>query len=134
VRSNKPYIEFFRRCLKTAAYERLIKAMKRSLESKGIKTSVFKSNLLHQFVLCMWTSKRREKLLDQAKNYEAVVVVGCEAAVRTVRDSVKSTDCQVIQGMNNEGLMNARPKFHLPCNVSLELESVTPIHLSETRP
>lgn len=130
VRSHEPYIEFFRRFLKTAAYERLIKAMKRSFENKGVRTSIFKSNLLHQFVLCMWTSKRRKKLLDRAKNYDAVVVVGCEAAVQTVRDSLKSSDCQVIQGMNNEGLMNARPKFHLPCNISLELESVTPVLLA----
>jgi hypothetical protein len=28
--------------------------------------------------------------------------------------------------MKTEGLMIIKPKFHLPCNISLELESVTP--------
>jgi hypothetical protein len=126
VRSNEPYIEFPRRSLKTASYERLIKAMKHSFENRGIKTSVFKSKLLHQFVLCMWTTKRRKKLLERAKKHEALVVMGCEAAVQTVRNSVESSTCQVIQGMKSEGIMSIHPKFSLPCNLSLELESVTP--------
>ena len=126
VRSNEPYIELFRRLLKTASYERLIKTMKHSFENRGIKTSVFKSNLLHQFVLCMWTSKRRKKLLERAKKHEALVVLGCEAAVQTVRNSVESATCQVIQGMKSGGIMSIQPKFSLPFNILLELESVTP--------
>jgi hypothetical protein len=126
VRSNEPYIEFPRRSLKTASYERLIKTMRQAFENRGIKTSVFKSNLLHQFVLCMWTSKRRKKLLERAKKHEALVVMGCEAAVETVRNSVESAKCHVIQGMKSEGIMSIQPKFSLPCNIRLELEGVTP--------
>jgi hypothetical protein len=74
----------------------------------------------------MWTSKRRKKLLERAKKHEALVVMGCEAAVETVRNSVESTTCQVIQGMKSEGIMSIQPKFSLPCNIRLELESVTP--------
>ena len=126
VKSDEPYIEFPRRSLKTASYERLIKSMKRSFEERGIRTSVFKSNLLHQFVLCMWTSRRRKKLLKRAKEFDAVVVMGCEAAVQTVRNALESTDCQVIQGMKAEGIMSIQPRLSLPCNISLELEGVTP--------
>jgi hypothetical protein len=126
VRSNEAYIEFPRRSLKTAAYERLIKTTKKRFEKRGIKTSVFKSNLLHQFVLCMWTSKRRKKLMERAKKYDALVVMGCEAAVQTVRNSVESTACKVIPGMKSDGIMSIQPKFSLPCNIRLELESVTP--------
>jgi hypothetical protein len=126
VKSNEPYIEFPRRSLKTASYERLIKSMKRDFEERGIKTSVFKSNLLHHFVLCMWTSKRREKLLERAKEFDAVVVMGCEAAVETVRNALESTACQVIQGMKAEGIMSIQPRLSLPCSISLELEGVTP--------
>ena len=130
VRNNEPYIEFPRRSLKTASYERLIKTIKHSFENKGIKTSVFKSHLLHQFVLCMWTSKRRKKLLERAKKHEALVVMGCEAAVQIVRNSVESTTCQVIPGMKSEGIMSIQPKYSLPCNIRIELESVTPyVHL-----
>ena len=126
VASDEPYIEFPRRLLKTASYERLIETMKCSLEERGIKTDVFKSHLLHQFVLCMWTSRRRKKLLERARKYEALVVIGCEAAVETVRDAVKSTGCEVIQGMETEGIMSIQPKLSFPCNISLELEGVTP--------
>ena len=126
VKSNEPYIEFPRRSLKTATYERHLAEMKDSFEKRGIKTSVFKSNLLHQFVLCMWTAKRRNTLLERAKNFEAVVVMGCEAAVTTVRSTLESTACQVIPGLRSEGIMSIQPKFSLPCNLRLELESVTP--------
>lgn len=133
VKSNEPYIEFPRRLLKTASYQRLIKSMKDSFEERGIRTSIFKSNLLHQFVLCMWTSQRRKKLLESAKQYEAVVVMGCEAAVQTVRNALKSTTCQVIPGMKSEGIMSIQPKFSLPCNLSLELEGVTPFTHPESQ-
>jgi hypothetical protein len=126
VRNNEPYIEFPRRLLKTASYEQLIADTKDGFEKRGIKTNVFRSKLLHQFVLCMWTAKRRKELLERAKEYEAVVVLGCEAAVETVRKTVESTTCQVIQGMKAEGIMSIQPRFSLPCNISLELESVTP--------
>jgi hypothetical protein len=100
--------------------------MKKSFEERGIKTGVFKSNLLHQFVLCMWTAKRRKALLERAKKYEAVVVMGCEAAVATVRSTLESTACHVIPGLKSEGIMSIQPRFSLPCNVALDLESVTP--------
>ena len=134
VRGNEPYIEFPRRSLKTAAYERLIKHTKNSLEEEGIETSVFKSSLVHQFVLCMWTSGRRKQLLERARNYDAVVVLGCEAAVQTVRNALESTNCQVVQGMTSEGIMSIQPRLSMPCNISLELEGVTPYTYQETLP
>ena len=130
VSKNEPYIELFRRFLKTASFEHLIKTTKSDLEKKGLKTDVFKSHLPHQFVLCGWTSKRRQKLLKYAKKYEALLVLGCEAAVQTIRDSVKSTSCKVLQGMKTMGVMSIKPSFKLPCNISLELDSLTPmVHL-----
>ncbi len=125
VSQNEPYIELFRRFLRTASYEHLIQTLKFNLEKQGIKTGIFKSNLLHQFVLCTWSSKKREKLLECAKHYEALIVLGCEAAVRTIQDCVKSNSCHVIQGMKTEGLMSVKPTFHLPGTISLELSSVT---------
>jgi hypothetical protein len=56
-----------------------------------------------------------------------VIVLGCDSATETVRDSVKSTDCKVIEGMEVAGIMNAKPRFHLPCNVSFEDCKIIPI-------
>jgi hypothetical protein len=131
VRNNKPYFEFLRRFLKTDSYEREIVSLKSSLEKQGIRTGIFKSRLIHQFVLCMWTSRRRKKLLKRAKDYEAMVVLGCEAAVQTVRDSLKSSSCEVVPGLESEGIMSIQPRFHFPCNLSLELESITPLSLRD---
>jgi hypothetical protein len=125
VKSNEPYIDFFRRLFKTASYEQQISTLQSSLEKQGIESSVFKSNILHQFVLCMWTERRRQKLLKEATKYDAAVVMGCEAAVQTVTEAIKSTDCRVIPGMKTEGIMNVLPKFQLPGNILLKCEGIT---------
>ena len=85
-----------------------------------------KGNLLN-YLICMWTSGRRKKLIKHASQFEAVVVMGCEGAYESVRDILKSTDCQVFHGMESEGILNAIPKVHLPFNISLELFNVTPM-------
>jgi hypothetical protein len=67
VRTNRPYFEFLRKFLKTASYEELIETIKSNLEKKGVKADVFKCYWPHQFVVCMWTIRRRKKLLKRAK-------------------------------------------------------------------
>ena len=125
VQNKEPYIEPLRRMFKTVSYERFISELRARFEKRGLKTSVFKSRLLHQFVLCMWTSRRRRKLLKRAREHDVVVVLGCEAAGATVRGALKSTDCKVIQGMESEGIMSIKPIVRLPAKLSLELESIT---------
>jgi len=127
VRNQRPYLEFFRRFLKTESWEQHVNNVRSRLEKEGVKTSVFKGNLLN-FIICMWTSGQRKKLLKRASEYEAVVVMGCEGAYEGVSNMIKSTDCQVFQGMKSEGILAATPKFHLPFNISLELFGVTQIH------
>ena len=127
VRENRPYFEFLRTFLKTKAYEELIETIKLNLENKGVKTDVFKSYLPHQFVVCMWTVRRRKKLLKHAAKYDALLVLGCEAAVETIHDAVKSAPCRVFQGMRSEGIMSIQPLFQRPCNISIELNHVTPL-------
>ena len=77
---------------------------------------------------------RREKLLESAREFDALLVLGCEAAVQTVRRAVESAPCDVVQGLESEGVMSIRPRFSLPCNLSLELESVTPLALQDGNP
>ena len=127
VRRGEPYFSFFRRFLKTASYEELIASMKSSMEKMGIKTEVFRSNWLHQFVLCMWTTRRRKHLARYAANFEALVVLGCEAAVDTVYDSVNTDTSKVYMGMRSEGIMSVVPRVNLPAQLSLELKRVTPL-------
>jgi len=127
LREEKPFIQFFKSLLKSAPFDQHIRALQSRLREAGVNTKVFKSNLPHQFFLCMWTSGRRKKLGKFAKYYEAAIVLGCDSATETVRDSVKSTDCKVIQGMEVVGFMNAKLRFHLPCNISFEDSKIIPI-------
>jgi hypothetical protein len=127
VRNKDPYFNFFRDILKTAVYERYIETMKSELEKRGVKTDVFRSRLPHQFVVCMWTARRRKKLMKHAAKYDALVVLGCEAAVQTILDSYDAMSFQVIQGMRNEGIMSILPRFQLPGKITLQLKSVTPL-------
>ena len=127
VREKKPYIELFRKFLKTEAYESFIQALKRRLEDKGIKTAVFDSKLPHHFVACMWTSGRRKKLAKRAAEFEGVVVLGCEATVEIVSNAIRSDDCRVIQGMENEGIMSVLPTVSFPFNISLEVQGITSV-------
>jgi hypothetical protein len=127
VREKKPYLELFRRFLRTEAYESFIRSVTRRLRAKGIETAVFDSKLLHQFVACMWTSRRRGALAKRAAQFEAVVVLGCDAMVEAVRDSIESTGCRVIQGMEIEGLMNVIPTVRFPSSLLLELQGVASV-------
>jgi len=127
LRNNEPYFKFFRHMLKTAAYERYIERMKSELNKKGIKADVFRSRAPHQFVVCMWTRKRRNQLMRRAKKYDALVVLGCEAAVQTILDSADTASFKVVQGMRTEGIMSILPRFQWPDSITLQLNSVTPL-------
>ena len=132
VRTRKPYLELFRRLLRTEAYERYIEALRRRFQDEGIKTAVFDSKLLHQFVACMWSKKRRKQLAKRAARFDGVVVVGCDAMVDAVRGSLESTNCRVIRGMEIEGLMNVLPKVTFPFNLTLGLQGITPMSSPST--
>ena len=127
VREKKPYIEPFRRFLRTEAYESFIQSLTSRLKHTGIKAVVFDSKLPHHLVTCMWTSGRRKELAKRAAGFEGVVVLGCEATVDTVRDSLGSTEHRVIQGMEIEGIMNVIPAVSFPCNISLDMQDVIPV-------
>ena len=127
VREKKPFIQLFRSFLKSAPFEQHIRALQSRLREEGVNTKVFKSYLPHQWFLCMWTSRRSKKLQKYAKQYEAVIVLGCDSATETVRDSIKSPGCRVIEAMEVTGIMNAKLRFDLPCNVSFEDCKVIPI-------
>ena len=127
VREGKSFIEPFRSFLRTPAYESHIRALRSRLESRGIKTDVFDSKLPHQFVMCMWTSGRRQALAKRAVGYDALIVLGCDGAVETARSSTRTTGCRIIPGMEIEGIMNVIPSLQLPLKIRLDLNGVTPV-------
>lgn len=132
VDADEPFLRLFRSAVKSAPFEARITALQARLGKSGVDSSVFRSTLYHHWFLCMWTAGRRRKLRDCAKGYDAVIVLGCDSAVETVREAVESTDCKVITGMEAVGFTNAKLKFSLPCNVSFEDCRTVPISRPST--
>ena len=134
IRDNEPYLKPLSSFLRTPSYEAHIHALQSRLESRGISTDVFDSKLLHHFVMCMWTAAQRRTLSRRATGYDAVIVLGCDAAVETVRSSVASVGCRVVPGMEVEGVMNVMPSVRFPLDIRLELSGVTRVRQSEASP
>jgi hypothetical protein len=131
VSEEEPFIQLFRNFLKSAPFEQHLKELQSQLVEQGIRTDIFASNIPYQWFLCMWTSGRRKKLQEHARQYEAVMVMGCDSATATVRDAVKGTNAKVIEGMEVVGFMNAQMKFHLPCSISFEECTMVPMAQQE---
>jgi hypothetical protein len=127
VREGKPFIQLFKSFLKSAPFERHITALQFRLGAAGVSSEVFRSDLPHDWFACMWPSRRRNKLRRQAQQYDAAIVLGCDTATKTVRDSLESTGCKVIEGMEVVGFMNAKLKVRWPCDITFEDCKVIPM-------
>ena len=112
-RQSRPFMRFFRNPVKSAPFDEYLEAMQSRLGERGVRSRVFRSNIYHQWFMCMWTERRRKKLAREAKDYDAVIVLGCDSATETVRDVVPD-DVKVIEGMKTTGIMNGKMRFQLP--------------------
>lgn len=128
IREQKPLMRFLRSPFKSAPFEQYLDSLQARLLEKGVHSDIFKSRLYQNWFLCMWSAGRRRKLQARAKNYEAVIVLGCDSAVETVRDAVHSAGCKVIEAMEVGGLTNAKLKFGFPDKVSFEGVKIVPMH------
>lgn len=115
---NAPLIEFFTRGLKTGAFEDYVRSIREPLEQRGVRT-----NALTMYTplptMCLWTEGQRRRLLKRARDYEAVLVLGCDSAAYTVKEALKNTNCHVIQAMRMTGLTNATARFRFPGTIDL---------------
>ena len=116
---NEPFIEFFKHGFKTQALEDHIASIRETLEQRGITTDAFTMRLPHP-LMCLWTAGQRRRLLNRARNFEAVLVLGCYSAAHTARVTLKDTDCRVFQGMKEVGLANATIRVRYPMTVELD--------------
>lgn len=132
VREKKPFMEFFKSLFKSQPFEQYLKQLQARLKEKGVRSKVFGCSLYHRWFMCMWSLGTRKKLLKDAKQYDAVIVLGCSSATVTVRDTVESIGCKVVEGMQATGIMNAKLSFHLPCNVSFNECKETPLFNEQT--
>jgi hypothetical protein len=129
VKKNRPFIQLFKSFLKSAPFEEHLEALQSRLKEEGVGSEVFRNRLPHQWFMCMWPSGQRRRLQSQATKHDAVIVLGCDSATETVRDSVRSAGCTVVQGMRVAGVMNATMRFGPPGSVSFQDCKVVPLSL-----
>ena len=123
MQQNSPFIEFFKRGLKTEAFEDYIQSLRKPLEQRGVRTGAYSIHIPTP-MMCLWTKWQRSRLLKRARNYEAALVLGCYSATYTVQKVLKDADCQVIQGMQMIGTTNATLKVRSPLTVELDMHCV----------
>ena len=124
LRNNRPFFEFFKTFLRSPALDDHLKALQSRYEENGFRTSVYRAR---QFLACAWTSRERNRLLKQAKQFDAAIVLGCNSATESVRDALKTTECKVIQCMEVEGIVNVKVRFRFPGTISLQESRIIPI-------
>lgn len=122
MQKKKPFIELLKHGLKTEAFEDYLRSIRDPLEQRGIRTDVFTLRLPSP-LMCLWTEGQRDRLRRRAKDYDAVLVLGCNSATSTVRQTLEEMDCQVIQAMRMRGIANATTKFQFPLTVKLDKNS-----------
>lgn len=127
VREDRPFMRLTKSLLRSAPFVEHIQKLQARLAKHGVRTDVFESTLYHHWFLCMWTEGQREKLREQARSYDAVIVLGCETANVTVRDAVAELGCRVIEGMQVTGYMNANLRVRFPADITFENCKVVPL-------
>ncbi len=123
MQQKSPFIEFFKRGLKTGAFEDYIQSIREPLEQRGVRIGAYAIHVPTP-MMCLWTDWQRSRLLKRARDYEAVVVLGCDSATCTVQDVLEETDCRVIQGMQMIGTTNATLRIRFPLTVELDMNRV----------
>ena len=119
MQKKEPFIEFFKHGIKTSAFEDYIQSTRDSLEERGVRTGVYSIHVPTP-MMCLWTKKQRARLLRRAKDYEAVLILACDSGTESAKDALKETDCQVIQALEMDGVINATTSIHFPLTVVME--------------
>ncbi len=127
VNEGKPFMQLFRSLLRSPPFERHIEALQSRLRERGVDARVFRSRLYHHWFMCMWPAGQRKRLEREAKHFDAVIVLGCDTATETVRETAVASGCRVIEGMAFGGLMNAKLRLRWPAEITFADCKVIPL-------
>ena len=119
MKKQEPFIEFFKHGIKTAAFEDHIQSIRESLKERGVKTGVFSIHAPTP-MMCLWTKRQRDRLLKRAGDYEAVLIMACDSGTESAKDALKDTDCEIVQALNMDGVINATTSIRFPMTIVME--------------
>ena len=119
VKQNRPYISLRGMFGKKDFFDEYIADLRNSFNDQGLRTGVFRNKKLNS-MMCLWPQKQRDMLAEYSKKFQAIAVIGCQSAVFTVKDSVKSRDIKIYPMMRAEGIANFKSKMEFPALFKLE--------------
>jgi hypothetical protein len=118
IQQKKPYMELLRHFLATGALREQVAGLKADLEQRGIRTGTFTSYLPLP-LMCLWSAGQRRRLLRKARGYQAIAILGCDAATVNARDALVSLGCEIVQMMQVAGIVTAIPAFEQGLDLKL---------------
>ena len=98
MQKDVPWLQVLKNGLRTEALDDHIREVREPLEEQGVRSGVFTMRVPLP-MMCLWTKGQRKRLLERAKGFEVVVVLGCDSAAFTAQQVLTDTDCKVILGM-----------------------------------
>lgn len=119
IQQKRPFLEPLKHGLKTPAFEDYIASIRDALAKYGVQTDAFTMRVPVP-MMCLWTAGQRARISKRAREFEAVLVLGCDSATFTAADALKETGCKVFQGMQVRTITNATTSVRSPAAVTLE--------------
>lgn len=119
IQQKRPFLEPLKHGVKTPAFEDFIASIREALAGHGVRTDAFTMRLPVP-MMCLWSERQRARLLKRARDFEAVLVLGCDSATYTAVEALRETDCKVFQGMRVKTITNATMSLRAPATVMLD--------------
>jgi hypothetical protein len=106
------------------SFERYLKGLQRDAHERGQRSAVFRTS--RTTAACLWSSALARRFRRVGADHEAFGVVGCESAVRTVRQVFP--DRRIVQLVRVEGIANFTLGTRWPLTVELLAGSRVPLN------
>lgn len=119
IQQKKAFLEPLKHGVKTQAFEDYIASIRDALATYNVRTDAFTMRFPVP-MMCLWTGRQRARLLKRAREFEAVLVLGCDSATYTAVDALRDTQCKVFQGMQVKSITNATMTYRSPATVTLD--------------
>ncbi len=119
VEQNRPYFSLSRLFGKKDFFDDYIAGLRNSFEDQKLHTGVFRNQKLNS-MMCLWPQKQRDILSEYSKKFQTIAVIGCQSAVFTVKDSVRSRNIKIYPMMRVEGVANFKSRIKIPALFKLE--------------
>jgi len=112
---------------KEDSFQRYLQGLQRDAQGRGQRSALFRTS--STTAACLWSTALAKKFRRAGAGYEAIGVIGCESAVKTVAQIFP--DKRIVQLVRVEGIANFTLRTGWPLRV--EIIAAAQIPLDESR-